>query len=336
MNRSQAANVLSALRGKRVAVVGDLMLDCYIHGNASRISPEAPVPVVRLRERRTVLGGAANVLRNLAALGIRGQAFGIVGDDRHGRDALSLCEHEHIGTDHILVDHSRSTTIKTRVIADRQQVVRIDDESDEPVDARLQAQLAGQLVKAIEDEAVDAVIIEDYHKGVITAGLANAVVEAARQHGVITALDPHPGNPLPVKGLTLATPNRSEAFALTGTYPRPITQPVVEDELLLDVGAALTAMWQPDMLLITLGADGVVLFQDDQPIHHVPTVAREVFDVSGAGDTVIASFTGGLVAGLTPHEAIVFSNHAAGVVVAKVGTAPVDPELLLASFDMEP
>lgn len=335
LTRKRVAEFLHRLQGRRVAVIGDMILDRYIHGSASRISPEAPVPVVRVHQRRVALGGAANVLRNLRALGVGGCAYGLVGDDEAGRELVQRCCEDGIETSGLLIDPNRPTTVKTRVIAEQQQVVRIDEEEDGCVDEAIRQQLIDSLADRLAAGEIDAIIFEDYNKGVIDEQLAIRLQELADRHEVLTALDPHPGNQMKIPGLTLMTPNRSEAFALTGAYYRSTVLPVTEDTPLLAVGSDLLQSWQAQMLLITLGAAGMTLFQRDEPVHHEPTVAREVFDVSGAGDTVIAAFCTGLLGGLSPHEAMVFANHAGGVVVGRVGTVPVDRAALIASFPEE-
>ena len=332
MNRQDVARLLEHFPHLRVAVIGDLMMDHYISGTATRISPEAPVPIVRVRQRKSVLGGAANVMRNLTSLGVPTVAFGVTGTDKGGDELMALCRQGGIDTSRIVRVADRRTTLKTRVIADRQQVVRIDEEDDEPLAADVAAELAERICGAIDRHEVQAVIIEDYNKGVITPDLARMIQQRASAAGVFTALDPHPGNPLNVTGLSLMTPNRAEAFALANVYHKSTVLPVTNDLPLAEVGSRLLATWQPEMLLVTLGAEGMAMIQPGQPIHHVPTVAREVFDVSGAGDTVIAAFTAAHLAGLGAHDAMVFANHAAGVVVGKVGTVPIEPADLLATF----
>ncbi len=333
MNKKRVAETLGKLGQVRVAVVGDLMLDRYITGRASRISPEAPVPIVKVQHKRSVLGGAANVLRNLASLGVVGQAFGVIGDDSSGHELLALCEAGGIGTAGIIQQSNRPTTVKTRVIAEPQQVVRIDEEDDAPIEDGLRQELAERLGRMMRGGEIDAVIIEDYNKGVVNQAFADHILSLARESGMMTALDPHPGNPIEIKGLTILTPNRSEAFALAGVYYRSTVLPLEQDMPLLQVGEQLMARWQPELLLVTLGGEGMALFMADEPVRHMPTVAREVFDVSGAGDTVIATFTAGRLAGLSPGDAVELANHAAGVVVGKIGTVPIAPEQLLQSFE---
>ncbi len=291
------------------------------------------MPVVKVHSRRTVLGGAANVLLNLAALGCRGIAFGVVGDDEAGRRMVGLCSQQDFDSRGLITAPDRPTTVKTRVLADRQQVVRIDEEDDSPLPEELRAQVLRQVEEALAGKKLDGVILEDYNKGLFTSAFAQRLSDLAREHGVFSALDPHPGNPLAVRGLSLMTPNRMEAFVWASRYLRETVLPIEKDEPLLDVGARLLERHAPETLLITLGAHGMALFQPGQPLHHVPTVAQEVFDVSGAGDAVIATFTAGRLAGLSPHDATVFANHAGGVVVGKVGTVPVDRPALIESFE---
>ncbi|OVE80727.1 hypothetical protein BVY04_05145 [bacterium M21] len=332
MNRTRAQELTARFAEQRVAVVGDLMLDRYIWGSARRISPEAPVPVVEVKKRRAVLGGAANVLRNLASFGAHAIAFGIIGADPYGEEFCALCSEWGIDTSFIFRQPDRQTTIKTRVIADNQQVVRVDDECAEFIGQKVAEQILSSLKAAVEEGRIDAIILEDYNKGVMTRYLAQSVQVLAEEHNLPCMLDPHPGNTLNVTGLTLMTPNRPEAFALAGAYYRDTVLPIQKDLPLLDVAEKVRADWQPKNLLITLGSGGMALFDTDDKCYHIPTVAQEVFDVSGAGDTVIATWTAALLAGATPAEACEISNHAAGIVVGKVGTVCIEVPELLASF----
>lgn len=335
MTPERARELIHRFAGKRVAVVGDLMLDRYIIGSASRISPEAPVPVVRVHHETSTLGGAANVMRNLATLGARPLGFGVVGADKAGDDLLAALVRQGVDVAGVQRDTSRRTSVKTRLIADHQQVARIDDEDDAPLRPTIRRRLMAGLRQVATAGQLDAVILEDYHKGVISRALAVESRDLAKAHRLPIALDPHPGNTMRVPGLTLMTPNRAEAFALAGCFPRAAVMPPTEDKALLEVGRRLKRRWRPDHLLVTLGAGGMALFEAEgsETPHHVPTVAREVFDVSGAGDTVIATWILALVVGATPLEAAMLSNQAAGVVVGKVGTAPIEVAELLATFD---
>ncbi len=335
MDYERARQIIAKFNQARVAVVGDLILDRYMLGTASRISFEAPVPVVRVQEHLAVLGGAANVMRNITSLGARALAFGVVGTDESADAISELLADRGIDGDGILALKDRQTTVKTRVIADHQQVVRIDDETCSPLSPRDADELLERLRGAFVADQIDAVILEDYNKGVLTPELARTIQQMAAAAGAICLLDPHPANPLQVENLTLMTPNRVESFALAGEYFRELVLPIEQDEALHRVAEKLMAAWSPENLLITLGAGGMALFGADGLLHHIPTVAREVFDVSGAGDTVIATCALAMLAGAEPAEAAALANHAGGVVVGKIGTVSVEIEELLASFRAE-
>lgn len=320
--------IIPRFRDCRVAVLGDLMLDAYVWGRASRLSQEAPVPVVRADRDTTAPGGAANVVRNLVSLGARSHAFGLVGDDAPGRELIASLRDQGADTSGILVCPDRPTTVKTRVLAGNQQVVRIDRENTDPLADGVRARIVESLRRTVQEGKVDAVILEDYAKGLLSRELVEEVVAFCRPAGVFVTLDPHPGNRFEVEGLKLMTPNRPEAFALAGLYYQSGSLPVTGDQALLAVGRRLRETWGPELLLVTLGSKGMVLFAGEAPPVHIPTQAIEVFDVSGAGDTVMAVFTLALVAGASPTDAVCLANSAAGVVVAEVGTAAVTPEEL--------
>ncbi len=332
MNEQRAHKLISALAGRRVAVVGDLMLDRYIWGDAKRISQEAPVPVVEVGRTTAAPGGAANVLRNLAGLGAQAAAFGAIGDDVAAEELLRQLRENNVEVGGVLRDPARITTEKTRVIAGHQQVVRVDTERAQPLTPDQETALLKNIESAIAARAIGGVIVEDYAKGIVNESLLPALAALCARHGLPVALDPHPANPARAQGLSVITPNRAEAFAMAGVYPRAPRRPIREDDALLEVVRILQEKWAPVCLLITLGADGMALFRKDAPPLHIPTRAREVYDVSGAGDTVVATYMLALVAGATPDEAAHLANHAAGVVVAKLGTASVSPEELVASF----
>ena len=323
MNETELQGLIAKFDSCSVAVVGDLMLDRYIWGRASRISQEAPVPVVRVDHETVAPGGAANVVRNLVTLGAKAVAFGIIGDDPHG---VRLCDClREVGADvsGIQKTSERHTTVKTRVLAGNQQVVRIDQENTACISDELGDELTAKLKESICNHSVQAVILQDYAKGGLTRKLVQEVADLGRRHGLVVAMDPHPSNPFKVKGLRLLTPNRTEAFALAGVYYQPGRLPLCEDKALLEVGNHLLQEWDVELLLITLGGDGMALFSVDAPPMHIPTRAREVFDVSGAGDTVTSAFVLALLAGGAPIAAAHIANHAAGIVVGKVGTASV-------------
>lgn len=312
-----------------VAVVGDLMLDRYIWGSASRISPEAPVPVITVSRETSRLGGAANVAANLTGLGARATVYGTVGMDQHAETLLEGMTGAGIGIGGVeRTGSERQTTVKTRVIAGGQQIVRVDREELGPLAPEMQKRVTDRLLSDMKNGAFQAIIFEDYAKGLLNAELMQQVSDTASALGIPTALDPHPSHFEPVLGLSLMTPNRSEAFALSQTYCPPATGVAHEDHRLIEVCVALLSKWQVESLLVTLGSDGMLLLGPEHDLVHIPTRAREVYDVSGAGDTVTASFVLAKLAGATPPRAAAFSNHAAGIVVAKTGTIPVTADEL--------
>jgi D-glycero-beta-D-manno-heptose-7-phosphate kinase len=325
-----AGQLLSKARKVRVLVVGDVMLDHFVWGHVSRISPEAPVPVVEFDRESFMPGGAANVARNLTALKAAAELFGAIGHDHAGNQLKWLLDQHQVGCHGLLAFATRQTSVKTRVIAHQQQLVRIDRETRDELDGRL----TGKLLAAIEEKlaSADAVIVGDYGKGVVTQPLLNTLKQICRARGIWLSLDPKPVHQLDLSGLSLITPNRKEAFELAGLPDRDRAFRPLADTNLLKAAEILLNRLKPALLLITLGDQGMLLCQRGQKPYHIPTVAQEVFDVSGAGDTVIASLTLAIAAGASPVEAAIFSNHAAGVVVEKVGTATVSPEELLASL----
>jgi D-beta-D-heptose 7-phosphate kinase/D-beta-D-heptose 1-phosphate adenosyltransferase len=322
--------ILNRFPRQTILVVGDLMLDQFIWGKVSRISPEAPVPIVEVTRESYFPGGAANVARNLRALGASVQMLGVTGADQPSHELRRLLKQQGINADGLLVDASRPTTLKIRVVAHRQQVVRIDRESAAPLSAAVARQLLDRFITDLP--GVDAVIFEDYAKGVLSQERLDAMQRLSRQRHKITAADPNARHPMRFSGLTAVTPNRMEAFAAARVpYAEPVDD-VLQDEPLLRVGEILLKQWKPRNLLITLGEHGMCLFRPGEKPHHIPTVAQEVFDVSGAGDTAIATLALALTAGANAIEAAEISNHAAGVVVGKIGTATCSADELMESF----
>jgi D-glycero-beta-D-manno-heptose-7-phosphate kinase len=322
--------LLRAAARARVLVVGDVMLDQFIWGRVARISPEAPVPVVDFERESFMPGGAANVARNLTALGIAAKVFGVVGRDHPAQQLRELLTGHQVDCEGLMTCAGRRTSIKTRIVAHKQQVVRIDRETRDGLRDE-QVQRLGDAIAAAARKA-DAVIIGDYGKGVVTQALLDRVRSVCRQRGLWLSLDPKPTHLLDLPGLSLITPNRKEAFELAGIQDSTRTSDPLKDTALLRVGETLLNQLRPALLLITLGESGMLLCRRGHKPFHIPTVAQEVFDVSGAGDTVIASFTLAIAAGASPIEAAILSNHAAGIVVGKIGTATVSPEELIASF----
>jgi D-beta-D-heptose 7-phosphate kinase/D-beta-D-heptose 1-phosphate adenosyltransferase len=330
MNSKRLREILACFPRQRILVVGDVMLDQFLWGKVSRISPEAPVPVVEITRESFFPGGAANVARNLRALDSAVTVLGVLGDDEAGGELRGLLEQQGIDTNGLIVDPNRPTTVKTRIVAHHQQVVRFDREKCAGLSSALERKVLEYFGAHLED--VSAVVFEDYAKGVLSQRLLNILQRQAHRARKITAADPNSRQRLRYAGLTAVTPNRGEAFAAAGMpYVEPVND-VLRDEALLRVGQKLLRTWKPRNLLITLGEHGVCLFRPGKKPHHIPTVAQEVFDVSGAGDTVIATLVLALAAGAGPIEAAEISNHAAGVVVGKVGTATCSPGELLKSF----
>lgn len=315
---------------QRILVVGDLMLDEFLWGKVSRISPEAPVPVVNLTAESYYPGGAANVARNVREFTPATRMVGITGADPHGTRLLELLRAAGIDTTGVQQDAASTTTVKTRVIARNQQVVRVDREKQAPLTGLQAERVMEYLDWAIGE--VDAVIVADYGKGFVTQPLADFICRKARETGTILTVDPHPRTALDWRHATAIKPNRAEAFAAAGLPPGEPIAPVSCDHALLDAGWRLLERWQPRCLLITLGEQGMLLLQPNFPPHHIPTRAQMVFDVSGAGDTAISTFTLGLAAGATPQEASELANQASGIVVGKLGTATVTAPELLASL----
>ncbi len=307
------------------------MLDEFLWGKVSRISPEAPVPVVEVVKEEFFPGGAANVARNLAEFSSGVRLLGVTGVCRHAEFLKQLLVSEGVGIDALQAHDCYQTIVKTRVIARHQHVVRIDREEKTRLQPAHAAIALAQLESMLPD--LDAVIVEDYGKGVLEQAFAGEICRLVNQSGKILAVDPNPQNPLDWKHVTVIKPNRVEAFASAGVpFVEAIGDPM-QDAALLSVGRDLMDKWDTENLLITLGEHGVMLFRHGQPPFHAPTRAREVFDVSGAGDTVIALFALALTAGATPAESAEIANHASGIVVGKLGTATVRPAELLASFE---
>ena len=330
LSPQRVRQILSAAQKTRVLVVGDVMLDQFIWGSVSRISPEAPVPVLDFSRESFMPGGAANVARNLVSLATPAELFGAIGHDDAARKLVKLLGEQGIGCDGLVKNAARHTSIKTRIVAHQQQVVRVDRETRGCLDAKTTARLLAEFNQKIA--RADAVIIGDYGKGVVTQPLLEEIKTVCRARGVWLSLDPKPVHHLNLHGLSLITPNRKEAFELAKLPDDTKNANPLADQNLGLVADRLLNELSPALLLITLGELGMLLCQRGQAPFHIPTVAQEVFDVSGAGDTVIATFTLAIAAGSSPMEAAILSNHAAGIVVGKVGTATTTPEELIQSF----
>ena len=316
-------SILAALKNLRMLVIGDIMLDHYVWGDVNRISPEAPVPVVHVNRETYTPGGAANVAINAAALGMATSLIGVIGSDDAGVTLQKLLEKHHVCAQGSLLSADAATIIKTRVMARNQQLCRIDRESPAHRYARLDA---GEMSEAIQ--AADVIILSDYAKGVFSQELLDAIIGLSSRHNKLLAMDPKPSRMLDFKNIGLITPNRQEALLLAG-----LPEPGQGEEYPLEkICATIDRKFSPRLLVVTLGADGMAVCRKGKVEDVLPTRAQEVFDVSGAGDTVIATLSAALAAGAEPREAAQFANHAAGIVVSKMGTAHITPEEMRASL----
>ncbi len=331
MKAARFEEILGRAASKRLLVIGDLMLDEFVWGKVGRISPEAPVPVVEVTGETSYPGGAANVARNLREFVGGVSVIGLIGTDRGGRQLRQLLQDERIETGDAVADSSFQTIVKTRIVARQQQVVRVDRE-------QVRAPSAEQIASVVEAvrrrlPEFDAIIFEDYGKGFLHPELVGLISASACAAGKIVAVDPNPRHQMEWKNVTVVKPNRSEAFLAAGFPWQDPIEPAEADEELRKVGAALLEKWDTKLLLITLGEQGMMLFQPDDQPHHIPTKAHQVFDVSGAGDTAIALFTLALCGEASPVEAAEIANHASAVVVGKLGTATVTRAELRESFE---
>jgi D-beta-D-heptose 7-phosphate kinase/D-beta-D-heptose 1-phosphate adenosyltransferase len=317
--RIDTDGMLRRFKDVTVLVVGDIILDEFVWGKVSRISPEAPVPVVEVQDETLLLGGAANVVNNIRSLG--GQVFlsGLIGGDERGRKILGLLEGKGVPTGGVLIDPRRPTTVKTRIVAHSQQVVRFDREDQ----THPSQGFADSLVSSVRDmiPQVDTVVVADYGKGVVTEQLVRAVTGIARQRKKVVLLDPKVNRFHLYRDVTVVTPNSQEASLASGIE-------IVDERSLREAGERLLDRFNCDVILITRGEYGMALFERGREMIPVPTAAREVFDVTGAGDTVIGVMALSIAAGASFREAAVIANYAAGIVVGKVGTATATPDEL--------
>jgi len=313
--------ILNTFKKKKILVIGDLILDRYIWGKVDRISPEAPVPVVEVTDENFLLGGAANVANNIVALGGYATIVGVAGHDRGGEFLRKMLEESGIHCEGVQWG-SRPTTVKTRVIAHSQQVVRFDREDRDKVDGKILKSVLNFIRSALLEH--DAVIISDYKKGVVSSELVREILKHSRPRNIFVSVDPKIGHFHCYKNVSLITPNVMEASIASSVE-------IKDEKSLINAGRALLKKLSCDAVLITRGEHGMSLFEKDKVLH-VPTVARNVYDVTGAGDTVIAAFTISFTAGANMQESAVIANHAAGIVVAEVGTAVVTLDQLQKSL----
>lgn len=323
IDKKRLKNIVSRFKDKRILVIGDLILDHYIFGKVEKISPEGPVPVVWANRENFVCGGAANVGLNLCSLGAQVSLCGALGKDYFGRVLFNHIKEKNIDTMLIVKEKGRPTTLKTRIIAHHQQVVRVDWESLEFLSSEINKEILNKVRKNINN--FDAVIIEDYGKGVINPALVGELVGLCKEKKKIVTVDPKEEHFDFYENVTILTPNLKEAQAAANMKIRS------KDEIYL-LGEIIMDKLRPQALLITLGEDGMMLFCEEGH-HHIPTAALEVFDVTGAGDTVIAVYTSALSCGASFLEAAVISNFAAGIVVGKLGAAATTKEELFQRID---
>ncbi len=316
------------MKGQRIAVIGDLMLDRYIWGRVSRISPEAPVPVVELEQEQDRLGGAANVAKNIKSLGGEPILVGVIGADNSGKRLHEIIRESSFSTDGVVVDGTRPTTVKTRVIAHNQHVVRIDREMKNDISFIIQNKILNVLRSEVS--SLDGIIIEDYNKGVLVKGLIKQIIELARDANKPVTIDPKFNNFFEYKQATVFKPNRKEVEEVLGSH-------LTDQEQIHNAGKLLLEKLHAENILLTLGENGMVLFEADGSITALPTMARTVADVSGAGDTVISTLTLALAGGAAIREAATLANFAGGIVCGYVGIVPIDRQELkttiLASMD---
>ena len=324
LTKTRATEILQNLRDRYVLVLGDVMLDEFVWGDVTRISPEAPVPVVDVRRESMHLGGAANVLANLVALGARGSVVGVVGNDAAGRRLQTGLSDLGVQDQYLLVDESRPSTTKTRIIAHSQLVVRADRESRSPVTGKLEDKIVSCLKDALRE--ADAFVVSDYDKGVVTPRILREILPVAYEQ-VPVLIDPKLRNFNEYRPATLVTPNHLEALRMSNSEDH-------SDDGSHHAAKVIREKLGCDAVLITRGDRGMMLLEGDGPPVYVETAAREVYDVTGAGDTVIAALASALASGATMIEAASFANHAAGVVVGKVGTATSTADELLSTFEI--
>ena len=321
MKKQRLLEILEKFNNVKIAVVGDMMLDDYIIGVVERISPEAPVPVVRVVEEKFVLGGAANVVSNLAALGAKTISYGVVGNDFNGERLIQTLKEKGIDISGIIKSEERPTIVKRRIIGGHQQLLRIDWEDNKNISIEQENEIIEGIRKNIGE--LDAIILSDYDKGVLTERVAKEIIKIAKENGKIVTVDPKPKNAKNYKGATSMTPNRKEAMECMGLDK-------IKD--VYQLGKDLKEKLNLSNLLITRSEEGMSLFLNEE-IKNIPTYAKEVYDVTGAGDTVISVFTLAAATGVDWHEAAKIANTAAGVVVGRVGTSTVTKEEIIEFYD---
>lgn len=316
----------NSINGKRIAVIGDMMLDIYYWGDVKRISPEAPVPVVEVENEFFRFGGAANCALNILSLGGIPEPIGVIGYDSFGTIFTSLLSELNISSKGILVDEDRPTTAKTRVIADKQHVVRIDKESKQNLSSDLASQIFNQLEEIID--LLDGIILQDYNKGVLDESLIQQIISLAKRKKILVTVDPKFHNFFAYKNVTVFKPNRKEAEDVLGLK-------IKTNDDISQAGKILLNKLNADNLLLTLGSEGIAVFEKGKPEKRMPTKARKVADVSGAGDTVISTLTLALAAGADIIEASYLANYAGGIVCEELGIVPIEADKLFNTIIQE-
>ena len=317
MNKERLLEIIGNFRKVKMAVIGDLMIDDYIIGNVERISPEAPVPVVSVKEERFVLGGAGNVINNLATLGVKTYCYGVIGDDIDGDRLKKSLKLLGVNTEGLIRSEDRPTIVKRRILGGNQQLLRIDWEDPTNINGILEETILSNLKENIEN--IDAIILSDYDKGVLTERVAKEAIKLARKYGKIVTVDPKPSNIMNYVKASSMTPNKKEALECA-KLPKGTD--------IDTVGTTIREKLQLDNLLLTRSEEGVSLY-DSEWVANIPTFAKEVYDVTGAGDTVISVYTLAKAAGASWTEAARIANTAAGVVVGKIGTSTVTKEEII-------
>lgn len=326
IEEERLVKITDNFKGKKILVIGDLILDEFIWGKVKRISPEAPVPVVEVQKESLRLGGSANVVNNLSALGCEVALSGVIGNDDNGKRLTGILEEMNVDYNGVVIKENRPTAIKTRVIAQHQQIVRFDREKTMPVMQSTIEKIKAYIMRNIS--SMDAVIISDYGKGVVTTELLSEILPEIAKNNIPVAVDPKPLNFSSYQGVTVITPNHHEAAEAAG-----IETETSED--LKKAGDKLLKSNNSQSILITRGENGMSLFEKGGEETHIPTVARDVYDVTGAGDTVIATMALSLASGATLPEAAILANHAAGIVVGKLGTATTTVDEIKAAIANE-
>jgi len=322
MKKSRLLEITGQFESKSVLVIGDLMLDSYLWGNAERISPEAPVPVIHVQRSNHNPGGAGNVALNLANLSCKTYSMGIIGDDADGKTLLKQLRANGINIQGVVVDPDRPTTVKTRVIAHNQQVVRVDQETKSVISEQVRNELLAKLDELLPN--CDALILEDYNKGLFTPGLIREMIERATRNSIPVFVDPKKNNFYDFRGVRLFKPNWQEFQVAIG--------PEFSITKFIDQGHQLRSRMAVEILMVTRGAEGISIFSESGHVT-IPTKARRVHDVSGAGDTVISTFALADISGASPEEAAILANYAAGRVCEEVGVVPITIEMLLEIVD---